>query len=371
MKLHFAWSNIHRDARGGLLRSLLLLLSLFYNWGVGLRLWAYRRGIFRSNTLPVFVISIGNLTVGGTGKTPAVEMLAKWALAQSYRPAVLSKGYGGRFTGNVLEVSDGAEIKTTPKVSGDEPYLLAKALPGVPVIVSKTRYRGGLWACKKFLSNFLILDDGFQHLELERNVNIALLDASNPFGNGFSLPRGPMREPAEQLKRADVCIITRYGRDERRGEAVRLLENRFPNLPFFVSDHVPTGVVFPTMGQVLDLRALEGKRVVGFAGIAHPDSLKDTLKELGAELVHFQAFGDHHRYTSADIAGLLERRKAFGADYVVTTSKDWVKLESRDIRAGKIGYVAIEFTLLKDEDTFFQLVRSAFESKGQRRGPAV
>lgn len=363
------WSNIHHDERGGFLRSPLSFLSSFYSRGVGLRLWAYRNGILKNNTLPEFVISLGNLTVGGTGKTPAVEMLAKWALAQGYRPAVLSKGYGGHFKGNVLEVSDGAKIKTVPRVSGDEPYLLAKNLPGIPVIVSRARYKGGLWACEKFSSNFLILDDGFQHLELNRDLNILLLDASDPFGNGFSLPRGPLREPVAQLGRADVCIITRYGKDKRRDKAVGLLETRFPNLPFFLSDHIPARLVFPITGKVKDPHTLEGKRVIGFAGIARPGSFEQTLRELGAELVHFEAFGDHHHYTSAEITELLERRRALGADYVMTTSKDWVKLEPESIRDGKIGYIGIEFTLLKEQGAFFKLVRKAFEEKSQRICP--
>jgi len=359
----YDWSAMHHDRRKGPLRLFLSFLSLLYDGGVRARLLAYRLGIFRRHCLPVFVVSIGNLTVGGTGKTPAVQSLAKWALDQGYRPAVLSRGYGGRFREGVLEVSDGRKVKTVPKESGDEPYLLAQSLPDVPVIVSKARYRGGLFACEKLFSNFLILDDGFQHVALGRDLDIVLLDASNPFGNGFCLPRGPLREPIEQLERADVCVLTRCGAGKTAERTIRLLREKFDCLNFFLADHVPVSVVFPGQGESLAPEDLKGAPVAAFSGIAHPASFKKTLEALGARLVFFEAFGDHHVYTPGEVRALLERKEELGARYLLMTEKDWVKVEAMGLGDAEMGYVKIEFRILGNEEEFYGLIRNAFGKK--------
>jgi len=193
------WSQIHQKETSGLLSVVLAFFSVLYGAGVKLRLRAYSGGLFKRKSLPGVVVSIGNLTVGGTGKTPAVIMLAKWALNEGFRVALLSRGYGGRYRKKVLEVSDGNSIKADPRDAGDEPYLLAKKLSGIPVVVSGKRYAAGIFAHEKFGCNFFILDDGFQHMELRRDLDLALIDAEKPFGNGHLLPRGPLREPVDQL----------------------------------------------------------------------------------------------------------------------------------------------------------------------------
>jgi len=333
--------------------------------GVLIRLLAYGLGIFRSRRLPAFVISIGNLTAGGTGKTPAVEMIATWALKQGYRPAVLSRGYGGHFRGEVLVVSDGKEVKSDPVASGDEPYFLARRLPRIPVIVSKKRYRGGLFAQRKFGCNFLILDDGFQHMELQRDLDIVLLDGANPFGNKYLLPRGPLREPVGSLKRADALVLTRCSAGEKDEGTRRYLSREFPRTPVFPSNHVPTHVVFPGTGEdtIVPVSDLKGKPVIAFAGIAHPEYFRATLEALGVEIVDFQSFRDHHLYTPQEIGNLLAKKGRLHAQYILMTGKDWVKIEQTGTVSRAMGYVDIGFQLLDGEDTFFSLVRDSFEKK--------
>ncbi len=359
----YDWSRIHRDEASGFFRSLLKLLSVLYGVGVRTRLWGYRRGFLKQRVLPVFVVSIGNITSGGTGKTPAVQMLAGWALGRGYRPAVLSRGYGGRFKGRVLEVSDGEEVKPSAEKSGDEPCLLARSLSGIPVIVSKNRYDGGIRAIEKWSSDFLILDDGFQHLELRRDLNIVLLDASNPFGNGQLLPRGPLREPVKQLERADCCILTHCGETTEIQDFVPPTTAQLSGVPIFRGHHVPVEVVFPDRGERFEAGMLEGKKVLAFAGIAHPEYFKESLENLGAEIVYFEGFGDHHRYRTEEIHSLAIKKETLKAHYAVTTAKDWVKIASEVRGEHGIGYLDIKFTLLDRGEEFYEWVRKRFDER--------
>jgi len=362
----YDWSGLQHDSRKDPFRLFLAFLSLLYGMGVRIRLLAYRLGIFRPRRLPAFVLSIGNLTAGGTGKTPAVEMIARWALQQGHRPAVLSRGYGGHFKGKVLVVSDGKEVKSDPITSGDEPYFLAQRLSQIPVIISKTRYAGGLLACEELGSDFLILDDGFQHMELKRDLDIVLLDGASPFGNNYLLPRGPLREPVGSLKRADALILTRCGVGEKGERARNHLSRAFPRMPVFSSSHIPSHAVFPEKekGKRVPVRDLKGKRVLAFAGIAHPEYFRSTLEDLEMEIVAFESFKDHHRYTPQEIRTLLERKERLHAHYLLMTGKDWVKVEKTAVVSQEMGYVDIQFKVLDREDTFFSLVHDAFEKNG-------
>jgi len=265
----------------------LQLASSLYGLGVKLRFFSCR--YMKKRSLPGFVVSVGNLTVGGTGKTPATRMLAEWASKEGFRVAVLSRGYGGRYD-KTLEVSDSNGLLAGPEEAGDEPYLLANNLPGVPVILSKKRYTAGLLAHKKYDTDIYILDDGFQHISLERDFDLVLLDASNPFGNEQLLPGGPLREPVDHLARADAFMLTRSNEESSAKESIALLKDRFPDKPVFQSDHIPDSVVIPNKNEVHAPGFLEGKRVIAFAGIAAPDRFRETIINLGAEPVFFKAF---------------------------------------------------------------------------------
>jgi len=355
------WSRIHRR-RGFSPESLLTApLSGLYGLAVRVRMKAYSRA--GGSSLPGFVVSIGNLTVGGTGKTPAACMLARWALHEGYRVAVLSRGYGGHYGEKVLEVSDEHGINATPAEAGDEPVLMARRLPGVPVVVSRQRYLAGLRALEKHGSDFFILDDGFQHLGLKRNLDLVLVDATNPFGNGHLLPWGPLREPFVHLERAHAFLLTRAG-DGAGGDVAALLSERFPGKPLFRSDHLPERIFFPFRREAYPPRRLEGKRVAAFAGIGRPEAFHDTLKRLGAEVVVFKAFPDHHLYTPGEIQALIMEKEGHGADWLITTEKDWVRLESLGPPYPHLAYLEVTFTLVSGSEAFYGWIRERLGPPG-------
>lgn len=360
------WSQVHWKRGVGPWTCLLAVFSVLYGLGLKLRFLAYRHGFFKRKSLPGFVVSVGNLTAGGTGKTPATVMLAKWALNQGYRVAVLSRGYGGRYKSKVFEVSDGENIIGDPTETGDEPYLLAKNLPGVPVVLSKKRYLGGLFAHKKFGTDFFVLDDGFQHLELERDLDLVLMDAADPFGNGHSLPWGPLREPLDNLARADAVILTRFDNGSPGEAGLNFLRSRFSGMPLFRADHLPKKVVLPCLNEIHGPEFLKGKRVLAFGGIARPDAFRRTLTKLGAHVVCFKGFGDHYRYTRDEIQVLIRKKEECGADYILTTEKDWMRVFSFMSNYPEIGYLCIEFDLLSRQDEFFGIIKNASIGKATR-----
>lgn len=363
-------SFYHHQDTPRLWSPLLASFSFLYALGVRGRLSGYKRGFLKMNTLPGFVVSIGNLTAGGTGKTPAVIMLAKWAREEGYRVAVLSRGYGGGYRSKILEISDGSNIKVHPRESGDEAYLLAKHLGGVPVVLSRERFLAGKFAYQKYGTDFFILDDGFQHLSLRRDLDIVLIDAVSPLGNGHLLPWGPLREPMGELERADVFIITRTQGGKRGGRATVLLKERFPATPIYYSDHVPERVVFPCMRSSHDHSFLRGKRVIGFAGIAKPEEFKETLLSLGAEVVRFQSFPDHHPFSTRQMQALMNLRKELGAEILITTAKDWVRISSFAPYCLELAYLDIEFVFSgshDDEEEFYKRIRRT----ARERGPSL
>ncbi len=338
------------EMAGGVIRaggaSLLAPLAALYGAGVRLRLRLHERGLLRQRRLPGFVLSVGNLTAGGTGKTPAVISLAKWARAQGHRVAVLSRGYRGKYRGEVLEVSDGARIRPDFRLSGDEPQLLARSLPGIPVILSRKRFLAGRYAREKFGTDFFILDDGFQHLGLRRDLDLVLLDCRDPFGNGRLLPGGPLREPVGQLVRADVFALTRCESSDSGREVEAFLGRAFPGTPVCRARHRPCEVVFPGTGARHEPGFAKGRRILAFAGIARPEHFRAALLQLGAELVGFRAFPDHHPISAAEVRSLIRRAKTLKADFLLTTEKDWVRISRHATELMPIGYLGIEFAWL-------------------------
>jgi len=379
------WSRIHQERRFSLWSLPLALCSLLYDVGVRFRLKAYEKGIFKGKSLPGFVVSVGNITAGGTGKTPAVAMLARWALNEGHRVAILSKGYGGRYKQEVLEVSDGKRIYADSQVAGDESVLLARGVSGSPVIISKNRYMAGMYAFKKFGSDFFILDDGFQHLGLERNLNLALIDASDPFGNAHLLPWGPLREPLSQLDRADALILTRFSRvesAERRAqgpkknairhapnairspqETLAFLKEKFPSKPVFRADNIPDKVIFPLSGEVHTPGFLRGKRVLAFAGIAHPEQFQESLIESGADVAQFKGFRDHYPFDGDELRKLIRMKEKIGARYLITTEKDWMRIAPFAFTTAApmhddLAYLTVRFVFLPGQEGIFRIIRN-------------
>jgi tetraacyldisaccharide 4'-kinase len=349
------WAKIHEERSFSTLTPALACLSILYGAAVRLRMKAYPSE--KKKSLPGFVVSVGNLTVGGTGKTPAAIMIAEWASEEGFKPAILSRGYGGKRNQAVLEVSDGKNVLAKPAEAGDEPCLMARKLPGIPVIVSPDRYRAGLLAHQKHGANFYILDDGFQHIALKRDLDLVLMDANRPFGNDHLLPWGPLREPLHHLSRADAFLLTRTRADGKDGTGAteEFLKRRFRK-PLFLSEHVPEKIVFPHRNEEYNITFLKGKRVIAFAGLARPSAFRETLIALGAEVVSFKAFKDHHVYATDELLQLIREKGRTGADCLVTTEKDWVRLEDVRTQAPGLAYLTIRLQVAGQE-SFFRMIR--------------
>lgn len=355
--LHPDWSRVHGPQSGEGWGLLLAPMEGLYGLGVRLRRWAYKRGIREARSLPGPVISIGNLTAGGTGKTPAVRMLAQWAKGEGYRAAVLSRGYGRSSREKVLAVSDGARMLADSRQAGDEPFFLASKLPGIPVVVSRRRHLAGMYANERMGSDFFILDDGFQHVALRRDLDIVLIDGAFGFGNGHLLPRGPLREPLDGLSRADAVIVSRFREDDTGRELLRKLERDFPLMPVFLADHVPKEVMFPNLNRMVGPEFLKGRRVAAFAGIARPEAFQKTLAELGVDVVHFVRFSDHHPFGRNEVGALVRKGLGLGAEFILTTEKDWARLGPVRGTLADVGFLVIEFRILAGGDRFFDMIR--------------
>jgi tetraacyldisaccharide 4'-kinase len=307
------------EGRDGLLAAPLQGLSYAYGAAIRLRALAYSSGVVKATELPFGVISVGNITVGGTGKTPVTILLADILMRQGLKVAILSRGYGGTVRG-VGVVSDGGHVLLGPVEAGDEPYLMATRLRGVPVVVGPDRVVAGLEAGKRFSPDCVILDDGFQHIRLKRDVNILLVDSAQGFGNGYLLPRGILREPVDGIRRADAVMVKGGPLGKREEDALRA-----SGLPVLRFDYRARAVYDLRGATRMDAASLRGRKVAALAGIANPESFFATLRGLGAMIVKALPYPDHHVYTAADMADI--RRSIGTAEVLVTTEKDGVRLD--------------------------------------------
>ncbi|MBC8318029.1 MAG: tetraacyldisaccharide 4'-kinase [Desulfobulbaceae bacterium] len=298
-----------------------------YGWLMSFRAALYKKGVFACHRLSVPVVSVGNLTMGGTGKTPVTLYLAK--LLFDRRPAIVSRGYKGKSRKEIHVVSDGKTVDSNAAFSGDEPVFLAESLPGVPVLTAKKRVAAGRYAVDNFQAGIILLDDGFQHLALVRDVNIALFKIDSFLGNNRIFPGGDMREPLKALCRADCFVLTCVD-DENRERAMSIrkaLEKRFPEIPVYLAAFEPAGLVSMD-GSEHAVDGCEKQKFYGFCGLASPVSFERTLAGAGIDLAGFQAFKDHHDYTGDDLNRLIGDAKTAGAQSLITTEKDMVKLKN-------------------------------------------
>jgi len=305
------------------------VVAPFYSLAMRVRSWLYRQGVLlKSEQLPVPVVSIGNLTLGGTGKTPLVLYVTRQLLAMGRRPAIISRGYGGKAHGPVNVVSDGKAIILSATEAGDEPLLLAESLSGVPVLVGPKRALVGREAIKRFSVDSLVLDDGFQHLALARDLDLVLFSALTLVGNGRVFPGGPMREPVGALARAHGFVVTGVDRETRRGAEMfkKMLARLFPDKPVFMGEYLPVCLLHSQQPKAFAIDKARHMPLYGFAGIANPDSFRHTLEKERFLLTGFVGFPDHHRYTVADVDALIASARARKAAALVTTEKDYVKL---------------------------------------------
>jgi tetraacyldisaccharide 4'-kinase len=341
----------------------LTLLSVPYGWAVRMRTLLYDLGVKHSKRLPCPVISVGNITVGGTGKTPLVMALAKGLAKRGIRTAVLTRGYKGKKTSGHI-ASDGQSIFLSPEESGDEPYLMSKTLKGTPVVIGKNRYSTGEKALHQLGVDGLLLDDGYQHLQLHRDLNILLIDSNIGFGDRHLLPRGILREPLEQLRRASLILLTKVDPPEAPRPLEEELRKLHPSLPIFHSHYEPLGLIGPKEERE-ELHALQGKKVLALSGIANPDSFISLLKKCGMQVIKEKLLPDHHHYTQEDIRSIEEEGER--VDWIVTTEKDMVKLTGLNIDRLPIRALHIEMRIWEEEQ-FFERVMGLFSHKGRERG---
>lgn len=320
-----------------LVLAFLTALSVPYGIVVRLRAFAYARGLLGVRRLNRPIISVGNLTVGGTGKTPMTALLARLLMARGKRVAVISRGYGGSLEGNTRIVCDGQTMFLTAAEAGDEPVHLATAVPGLMTVIGTDRYAAGLLAQEKLNPDVFILDDGFQHLRLHRDLNILLMDCRAPFGNGRMLPAGLLREPESALKRADLVVYTRCS-----GVGTPAVHGAIPSCG---AGHALAGVALLPDGARQEFAVLHGRRGAAFAGIADPEAFFASLREQGLDLVQTVSFSDHCPYGEIEAARLVEACRMSGAEYLITTGKDAVKLGTLLERLGNVYVAALELRL--------------------------
>jgi tetraacyldisaccharide 4'-kinase len=301
--------------------AVLKFVSLFYSLIVRVRVWFYQKNIFETRRLPVPVISIGNLTLGGTGKTPMTIWVAQKLVENGRQPAILSRGYQAKTRKNIEIVSDKSGILVEPEFAGDEPAMMARRLKGVPVIVGKDRYEAGVLAVEKLGVDSLILDDGFQRLDVKRDLNILLIDYSHDFENDAIFPAGTLRESLEEAERADLICFTRVIADNLDPPV-----KKYANAPIIKSQTFIKALTDLGLKKTKDVNDLKGLRVCAFCGIAQPEKFKKLLELYGAQVVSFLSFPDHHYFDSGDIKDIEEKARSCGAEVILTTEKDSVKL---------------------------------------------
>jgi tetraacyldisaccharide 4'-kinase len=307
-------------------RIIAYLPAKLYEWGVRARAAAYENELFKTRKLNAPVISVGNLTVGGTGKTPCVAFLARFLRDEGHNVAILSRGYKRESEGRV-EVSDGKEILCGPRESGDEPYLLAKACAGAHVVVDRDRYAAGKWLEERAPVSVFILDDGYQHLQLARDLNLALIDATEPLVEAKLVPFGRLREPLTALRRADAVIVTRSDQPFNRAALeVAIRSFAVADTPIFYAHHRMTGLVRLSDSEVFDPATFTQKRIAAVSGIARPHRFSADLERGKMKIVLRRDFDDHHRYTRKELVEIIEAARQSQAEAIITTEKDAANL---------------------------------------------
>ncbi len=332
-------ADASRPETGGdrLLQAALTVVSPVYAAGAWAHRMAYRSGILRTETADAPVLCVGNLSLGGTGKTPVVAWLARRLQEAGHRPAILSRGYGGRAallkTVDALIVSDGRHVQYSADMAGDEPLELATQLHGIPVVIGRKRARAAGLAEHNFNVDCLILDDGFQHYALARSCNIVVLDASNPPRELRRFPRGTLREGLSALRRAHAVILTRC--DHAPAGTLRPLisriRRRFPELALAPSVMEPKGLATVEGDLFLHPPVLQGKRALLFCGVGNPLSVVHSIEKLGMEVADTRMYPDHAAVADEELESLRARARDLAADFLVCTRKDAVKI-SRDAR---------------------------------------
>jgi tetraacyldisaccharide 4'-kinase len=348
----------------------LAVFSIIYRGIIGVRNLLYDSGVIPAARLDCKVISVGNITVGGTGKTPTVIALAAMLKRNGCRPAVLSRGYGGESKRPVNVVSDGTGVLMSARDAGDEPVLIAQSVASVPVLTGKRRSITGSYAVEHFGADVLILDDAFQHRSVSRDIDIVLLDWQRPLGNGWVLPRGGLREPPRALRRAHIILVTGPA---KKGSPCAMeglndwLDRRnlssLAGRPVFMAFRTPRDLRQGGTGAEYPLYHMRGKKIVAFAGIADPGDFRRTVTSMGGQVESFISFADHHSYRHDDIEAIRHTAGRASADMIVTTEKDGMKLADFPEFLHDVFMLRIDMEILSPAGEHFEsLVRKLLET---------
>ena len=344
---------------------ILSVLSFFYQFIINFRNWLYDQKILKEIMLPCPVISVGNITVGGTGKTPCVIMLARMLKENGFKPAILSRGYRGKSDQPVHIISDDKKISVDSRTAGDEPVLMARELEGIPVITGAKRAITGKTAINQFGVDVLICDDAMQHRQLFRDINLVLLDSQTSKGNDYLLPRGRLREPMTGLSRASAFVLTRADEvlqaNHKPGGAVLSAK-----IPVFKSIHKPKNLVKGDYSLQMPISELKGKKVCAFCGIAKPDSLKRTLLTAGANILSFDAFGDHHGYNKNELEKIKQKFIDSRADFLISTQKDGMRLQEFPEFLKMIYMLRIEMEIVPSRESFEKFILDGLAAARKR-----
>lgn len=358
----------NRSRSRSALERFLLISAKGYGIAVRLKDIGLKRKWLSTDVLPCPVLSVGNLTVGGTGKTPLTLYMARQLSVWGYRPAIVSRGYKGsrEKTGDI--VCDGTEIRLTPRQAGDEPFMMATELKTVPILVGRDRYRSSHLAVTSLNANVILLDDGFQHRKLDRQIDLLLVDHHRGFGNGHLLPRGPLREPLSALNRAHAIIITGVDPDQSVSPSIeQAVDQHRPGMPVFRCRFTPMLSRYIAAGspeakvlgaqQTRPLKEIFGKRVFGFSGLGDNQKFHKSLETVGCRIAGFQGFPDHHWYTPADLAEVQRAASQADAELLATTQKDVIRIDNHTTWPIDVAVFGIEPDFGNLTDTFHQFIK--------------
>lgn len=377
----YLYQLVHGEVHGcmsGIVISILYVFSVIYRQLLELKLSLYRWGVSKKYRVDCHVISLGNITVGGTGKTPTAQRLAAEIRDMGYRVAILNRGYRAKWRGDVGLVSDGNKIYMSATEAGDEAFLLAKNLPNVPVLIGADRVITGRYAVEKLGAEVVILDDGYQHWRLIRDMDIVLVDAINVFGNTYMLPRGTLREPISHLNRADVCLLTKV--DQANTASINLIKRTVAenNKQALIVESVHAPKCFVEIAdwyrnepnQSIGVNTLKGKKVMAVSAIGNPASFEQTISDIGAVLIESIRFPDHHDYTELEMQDVVNRASQQGAEAIIITDKDAVKIPG-DIIIGAdrpipVYVLSIEIDFKEGAQEFMELIRENLQKSVRR-----
>ncbi len=324
-------------------------LSWIYQLAGNVRLLLYQNGICKQKELNARVISVGNITAGGTGKTPLVMYIAEKLKEKNKKVAILSRGYKRKYK-EMVDLNKITFEKASWEEVGDEPYLMAQRLPAIPIIVTRHRNLSGSYAIEKYGAEILILDDGFQHLKLRRDINLVVIDSTNPFGNGKLLPAGTLREPLSSLKRADIFVLTKTDQISDLKEVINTLRRYNSKAPIVESIYRIRSVERLSDDLSVDPKELENKRAYAFSGIGNPASFENSLRQLKINILRHRVYSDHFSYRPKDLLSLIEEAKNLGVDFIITTEKDSVRIPKVNRQEIPIYVFKVDLKIISGEE---------------------